>query len=168
MSEPFVFVHPNAQIGKDAQLRSHTIIYSDALIGDNLITGNAAQIQAATIGDRVVIGSMAMIESGAIIGNDVTIHTGAFVCSLTHIEDGAWIGPHVVFVNTKYPHTETSKQEQVGAYVKRNARIGGGATILPGVIIGEDSLVGAGAVVTKDVPDRAVVAGNPAKILRYL
>lgn len=133
------------------------------MIGHRLTTGNGAQIQAAQIGDDVTIGTLAVIESGAKIGNRVTIHTGAFICANTVIEDDAWVGPHVTFTNTKYPHTETSYMERVGAIVRAGARIGANATILPSVVIGKGALVGAGAVVTKDVMDNAIVIGNPAR-----
>jgi len=168
IAEPFCIVDSRAMIGLGAVLRSFTIIYEGAFIGKRLHTGNGAQIQAAILGDDVIVGTLAVIESGAVIGNNVTIHTGAFVCSLTHLDEGAWIGPHVTFTNSKYPHTATSPTERVGARVKRGARIGANATILPGVTIGIEALVGAGSVVTRDVPDRAVVVGNPAKVLRYL
>jgi len=148
------------------RIRTHTIIYPGAVIGEFLTTGNGAQIHGCVIGEHVTIGSMAMIEKDAVIGDNVTVHTGAFVCSLTVLEDNVWVGPNVTFLNTKYPNTSTSKSEQVGAIVKRGARIGGGATILPGVTIGENAFVGAGAVVVKNVPPNTMVVGNPARILR--
>ncbi len=168
VAEPFCYIDPDAHIGPGALLRSHTVITAGAFIGDHFTTGNGAQIQAATIGDNVTVGTLAVVEGGAVVCDNVTIHTGAFVCSLTHLGEGVWIGPHVTFTNTKYPHTPTSPTERVGARVKRGARIGANATILPGVTIGIDALVGAGSVVVSDVPDGAVVAGNPAKVLRYL
>jgi acetyltransferase-like isoleucine patch superfamily enzyme len=166
--EKFCYIEPEVHIGPGALLRSHTVIAAGAFIGNNFKTGNGAKVYAATIGDNVTVGTLAVIESGAVICDNTTIHTGAFVCSLTHLGEGVWIGPHVTFTNTKYPHTSTSHTERVGARVRRGARIGANATILPGVTIGIGALVGAGSVVVSDVPDRAVVAGNPAKVLRYL
>jgi len=116
----------------------------------------------------VTVGTHAVIEADAVLHDHVTVHTGAFVCAYTVIHEWAWIGPHVVFVNTKYPHTATSHTERLSTVVGAGARIGGNATILPGVKIGAGALVGAGAVVTKDVPDKAVVVGNPAKVVRFL
>jgi len=146
-------------------VRTNTIIYSDAKIGIGLTTGDGAQIQNCEIGDNVTIGTLAVIESGAIIHSNVTVHTGAFVCDKTIICEGAWIGPNVTILNTKYPHTETSANERRGVVIGKYARIGGGAVLLPGVRIGHHALVGAGAVVTKNVPPNCVVVGNPARIL---
>jgi len=165
MLEPFCHIADGAVIGPRATIRSHTVIYHGAFIGNNLTTGNGAQIQAAILGNNVTVGTLAVVESGAVVGNNVTIHTGAFVCAKTHLDDDVWVGPHAIFTNTKYPHTETSANERVGAHVKKGARIGAGAVILPGVTIGCGALVGAGAVVTKDVPNGAIVVGNPARIL---
>ena len=166
VTEPFCHIDPEAHIGPGALLRSHTVVTKGAFIGNNFTTGNGAKVYAATIGDNVIVGTLAVVESGVVICDNVTVHTGAFICSLTHLEEGAWIGPHVAFTNTKYPHTARSSTERVGARVKRGARIGANATILPGVTIGIDALVGAGSVVVSDVPDYAVVVGNPAKVLR--
>ena len=152
---------------KDSWLiRSHTIIYVDAAIGERLTTGDGAQIQNCIIGDDVTIGTLAVIESGAILGDRVTVHTGAFVCDKTIVGNDAWIGPHVTILNTKYPHTASSAQERIGVVIEERARIGGGAVLLPGIIIGRDALVGAGAVVTRDVLPWSVVVGNPASVMK--
>ena len=146
-------------------IRSNTIIYGAASIGERLITGNGAQIQSCVIGDDAVIGSLAVIESGAILCDRVTVHTGAFVCSLTVVGNDVWIGPNVTILNTKYPHTATSARERIGVIIEDRARIGGGAVLLPGITIGHDALVGAGAVVTKDVAPHSIVIGNPARVM---
>ena len=147
-------------------IRSGTVIYPGAVIGERLTTGDGAQIQSCIIGDDAVIGSLAVIESGAILCGRVTVHTGAFVCSLTVVGNDVWIGPNVTILNTKYPHTETSAKERIGVVIEDRARIGGGAVLLPGVVIGHDALVGAGAVVTKDVAPYSIVVGNPAKVMK--
>ena len=86
----------------------------------------------------------------------------------TIIEDGAWLGPNVVITNAKYPLSPDVKESLEGPIIKKGAMVGVNATILPGVVIGTYALVGAGSVVTKDVPDRAVVVGNPAKVIKVL
>ena len=161
-------MNDNVGIQEGWHIRPNTIIYAGALIGKRLTTGDGAQIQNCIIGDDVTIGSLAVIESGACIGNCVTIHTGAFVCDKTVICDDAWVGPNVTILNTKYPHTETSANERQGVIIDEFAKIGGGAVLLSGVQIGRHALVGAGAVVTKDVPPYNIVVGNPARVLRRL
>jgi acetyltransferase-like isoleucine patch superfamily enzyme len=156
------------EIEADWNVRPPTVIYEGAKIGRRLTTGNGAQIQNCTIGDDVTIGTLAVIESGAVIHNNVTIHTGAFICDKAIICDGAWIGPHAIILNTRYPHTETSANERQNILIGERARIGGGAVILPGAHIGNDALVGAGAVVTESVPPHCIVAGNPARVIRRM
>lgn len=156
-------------IGDNAVIRSHTVIYAGNIIGNNFQTGNKANIRERNkIGDNVSIGTLSVVEHHIKIGNGVRIHTQAFIPEYTTLEDECWIGPNVVITNAKYPKSPNVKKELKGAYVKKNAIIGANSTLLPGVIIGEHAFVGAGSVVTKDVPDKNVVAGNPAKVINTI
>jgi acetyltransferase-like isoleucine patch superfamily enzyme len=156
-------------LGSEAHLRSHTVIYAGNLIGDNFQTGNKVNIREWNrIGDHVSVGTLSVIEHHVEIGNNVRIHSQAFIPEFSVLEDDAWLGPNVVLTNAKYPLSRGVKESLKGPRIKRGAKIGANATILPGVVIGEQVLVGAGAVVVKDVPDGVVVAGNPARIIRKL
>ena len=162
--EPFCVI--GVDVGEDWLVRSFTVIHAGAKIGKRLHTGNWAQIQACILGDDVVVGTRAQVEAGAVVGNRVTIHTGALVSNKTVILDDAWVGPGVIVVNTKYPHTATSAMERQSTVIEEGARIGAAAVLLPGIRVGRGALVGAGAVVTKDVPPYSTVVGNPARILK--
>lgn len=156
-------------IGPDAVIRSHSVVYAGNCIGARFQTGHGTLIREENdIGDDVSIGSSTVIEHHVRIGDGVRIHSMAFVPEYTILEAGCWIGPNVVITNAKYPLSPGVKESLRGAVVRRGAKIGANATLLPGVEIGEDALVGAGSVVTKDVPARAVVAGNPARLLKSL
>lgn len=156
-------------IGTGAAIRSHTVIYAGNKIGMNFQTGNKVNIRELNeIGDNVSIGTLSVIEHHIIIGNNVRIHSQVFIPEYTVLEDNAWIGPNVVLTNAKYPVSPGVKESLKGPVIKKGAKIGANATILPGVVIGENALVGAGSVVVSDVPDGAVVAGNPAKIIKYI
>lgn len=151
-------------IGANAVIRSHTVIYAGNKIGDNFQTGNKANIRESNkIGDNVSIGTLTVVEHHVEIGNCVRIHTQAFIPEFTILEDKCWVGPNVVLTNAKYPRSPGVKEQLKGAHIMKGAIIGANSTLLPGVKIGARALVGAGSVVTKDVPARTVVAGNPAK-----
>ena len=156
-------------IGDNAVIRSHTVIYAGNIIGANFQTGNKANIRELNdIGDNVSVGTLSVVEHHVRIGNGVRVHSLAFIPEFTIIEDECWIGPNVVITNAKYPKSPTAKQDLKGVYVKRYAIIGANATILPGVTIGERALIGAGSVVTKNVSENFVMAGNPAKMINNI
>ena len=154
-------------IGARATIRAFTVLYAGSAFGDGLETGHAACVREDNvIGDGVSIGTNAVLEFGNRIGDRVRIHTGCFL-ELVTVEDDVFIGPNVVFTDDPHPMNCPRYQEcRGGATVRRLARIGANSTILPGVEIGADALVGAGSVVVHDVPPGMVVAGNPARVIK--
>lgn len=157
------------RIGEGAYFRSHTVVYAGNTIGKNFQTGNKVNIREQNeIGDNVSIGTLSVIEHHVRIGNNVRIHSQAFIPEYSVLEDGAWIGPNVVLTNAKYPLSPDAKKNLKGPTVRKGAKIGANVTILPGVVIGENALVGAGSVVVEDVPDGAVVVGNPARVIKHI
>src|SRR5271165_4700934 len=154
----FVCIAPDVKLGKDVRLSKFINMYG------------------CEVGDNTKIGAFVEIQKNAKVGKNCKISSHTFVCEGVIIEDEVFIGHNVAFINDSYPRATAAdgqlqteldwKVEQT--VVKRRASIGSGSTILSKVTIGENALVGAGSVVTKDVPANAVVAGNPARILRYL
>src|SRR3954468_20909732 len=156
-------------IGARAVIRSHTVIYAGNVIGSNFQTGNKVNIRETNkIGNNVSVGTLSVIEHHVEIADNVRIHTQVFIPEFSVLEEGCWIGPNVVFTNAKYPLSPGVKDQLAGPVIRRGAKIGANVTILPGVVVGENALVGAGAVVAKDVPAGAVVAGNPARVIRQV
>ncbi|NOZ30317.1 MAG: transferase [Chloroflexi bacterium] len=154
-------------IGKEGIIRSHTVIYAGNRIGDHFQTGHGVMIRERnTIGDRVSIGTGSVVEHHVTIGNRVRIHSQAFIPEYSTLEDDCWIGPNVVLTNALHPLCPKAKACLKGATIRRGAKIGANATILPDVVIGEGALVGAGAVVVEDVPPYTVVVGNPARVVK--
>jgi acetyltransferase-like isoleucine patch superfamily enzyme len=156
-------------IGPGAHLRSHTVIYAGNTIGRNFQTGNKVNIRELnSIGDDVSIGTLSVIEHHVEIGHRVRIHSQVFVPEYSILEEECWLGPNVVLTNAKFPMSPDAKNNLKGPVIRRMAKIGANVTILPGVVIGASALVGAGAVVIRDVPEGAVVVGNPARIIKHI
>lgn len=149
-------------------------IAPDVKLGQNVKIYAFVNLYGCEIGDDTKIGTFVEIQKGARIGNRVKVSSHTFICEGVTIEDEVFIGHGVMFINDKYPHATTdSGQLQTEAdwvciptLVKHGASIGSNATILCGISVGEGAIVGAGSVVTHDVPNGAVVAGNPARIIR--
>ena len=156
--------NPRTIIGDGAVIRSHTVIYAGNVIGRGFRTGNKTNIREFNrIGDDVSIGTLSVVEHHVTIGNGVRIHSQAFIPEFSRLEDGCWIGPNVVLTNARYPNSPRTKEHLEGVVVGRGAVVGANATLLPGIELGENSLVGAGSVVSRDVPPHRIVAGNPAR-----
>ncbi|SDS27052.1 acyltransferase [Opitutus sp. GAS368] len=142
--------------------------------GENVRIFNFVNAYGCSIGDNTKVGSFVEIQKGAKIGRNCKISSHSFICEGVIIEDGVFVGHNVTFINDRYPravNADGSQQTEVDwtvspTLVRRGASIGSSATILCGVTVGEGALVGAGSVVTRDVPPGAVVAGNPANILK--
>ncbi len=147
-------------IGKNSIIRSGSIIYCGSTIGDNFQTGHQVTIrEKASIGHNVSVGTLSDIQGNCEIGNYVRMHSNVHIGQLSKVDSFAWIYPYVVLTNDPTPPSD----HFVGVHVKPFAVVATGALVMPGIEIGQDSLVAAGAIVTKNVPDYAVVAGNPGK-----
>jgi len=154
----FVCIAPTVKLGKDVKLSKFINLYG------------------CEIGDESKIGAFVEIQKNASVGKRCKISSHTFVCEGVQIEDNVFVGHGVTFINDSYPRATTAAGElQTEAdwkvektVIKRGASIGSGSTILSNLTVGENAIVGAGSVVTKDVPANAVVAGNPAKVLRFL
>jgi acetyltransferase-like isoleucine patch superfamily enzyme len=154
-------------IGARSIVRSHSVIYAGNVIGDNFQTGHSVLIRESnTFGKGVSVGSHTVVEHHVQIGDYVRIHSQAFIPEFSLLEEGCWIGPNVVFTNAFHPLCPKAKECLKGPRIRRGAKVGANATLLPDVEIGEMALIGAASVVTTDVPAGVVVVGNPARIIK--
>jgi acetyltransferase-like isoleucine patch superfamily enzyme len=157
-------------------MSEYLAVAPDVKLGENVKLSRFINLYGCEIGANTKIGAFVEIQKNAKIGSNCKISSHTFVCEGVTIEDQVFIGHNVAFINDSYPRAATGDgQMQTEAdwkvettLVKRGASIGSGSTILSNVTIGENALVGAGSVVTKDVPPNTIVAGNPARVLRSL
>lgn len=153
-------------LGAGARLGSGTIIYLGSSIGARLQTGHHVVIREQnTLGDDVSIWSNSVIDYGCRIGCRVKIHTNVYIAQVSTLEDEVFIAPGVSFANDLHPGCPMSTPCMRGPTIKKGAHLGVNVTVLPYVVVGEHALVGAGAVVTRDIPARAVAYGNPARVV---
>jgi acetyltransferase-like isoleucine patch superfamily enzyme len=171
--DPTAFLdHPSARadgpglvLGAGAHLRSGTVLYRGSVIGARLQTGHHVVIrEECTIGDDVSVWSNTVIDYGCRIGNRAKIHTNCYVAQFTEIEDEAFLAPGVTIANDLYPGQAASAERMSGPSIGAGAQIGVNVTILPYVRIGAGCLIGAGAVVTRDIPAGRIAYGNPATV----
>ena len=157
-------------------MNSYNSIANDVKLGENVRLSQFINLYGCEIGDETKIGAFVEIQKNASVGSRCKISSHTFICEGVNIEDNVFIGHGVMFINDSYPRATTGegglqteadwKVEQT--VIKKGASIGSGATILSNIIIGENAIVGAGSVVTRNVPPNAIVAGNPAKVLRFI
>ncbi|GAB3412236.1 acyltransferase [Flindersiella endophytica] len=155
---------PPLVLGPGARLRTGTVLYDGSVIGIRLETGHGVVIrEECRLGDHVSVWSNTVIDYGCRIGNRVKIHTGCYIAQFTVLEDDVFLAPGVVIGNDLYPGNEDSARLMAGPTIEKGAQIGVNVTILPYVKIGAGALIGAGSVVSRDIPAGMVAFGNPAK-----
>jgi len=150
------FIHPLANVA-ECSIGEGTKVWQFVVI-----------LKGAKIGRDCNICAQTLIEGDVVVGNRVTVKSGVQLWDGTLVEDDVFIGPNVTLTNDPYPRSKEYPVEFSGIRICRKASIGANATILPGIIIGNEAMVGAGAVVTENVPPKAIVVGNPARIIRYV
>ncbi len=159
---------PPLELGPGTVVSTGAVVFAGTSIGRGVIVGDQSCVrERCTIGDDVVIGRGALVENDTAVGARSKIQAEAYVTAYSTLEDDVFIAPCVVTTNDNFMgRTEKRHALRKGPTIRRGARIGGAAILLPGIEIGEEAFVGAGAVVLKDVPARAVMVGNPARQIR--
>jgi acetyltransferase-like isoleucine patch superfamily enzyme len=159
---------PPLELGAGTIVSTGAVVFAGTSIGERVIVGDQACVrERCTIGDDVVIGRGALVENDTSVGARTKIQAEAYVTAYSTLEDEVFIAPCVVTTNDNFMgRTEKRHALRKGPTIRRGARIGGAAILLPGIEVGEEAFVGAGAVVLKDVPARTVVVGNPARQIR--
>ena len=156
------------ELGAGTIVSTGAIVFAGTTVGERVIVGDQACIrERCTIGDDVVIGSGSLVENDSQVGALTKIQAHAYITAYSLLEDNVFIAPCVITTNDNFMgRTEKRHALVKGPTIRRGARVGGGAVLLPGIEIGEEAFIGAGAVVVRDVPPRALMVGNPARQLR--
>jgi acetyltransferase-like isoleucine patch superfamily enzyme len=156
------------EIGDGTIVSTGAIVFAGTRIGARVILGDQSCVrERVTVGDDVVLGRGSLIENDTTVGAMTKIQAMAYITAYSTLEEHVFIAPCVMTTNDNFMgRTERRHELTKGATIRRGARVGGGAVLCPGVEVGEEAFVGAGAVVTKNVPPRALVVGNPARVLR--
>jgi acetyltransferase-like isoleucine patch superfamily enzyme len=159
---------PPSALGAGTVVSTGAIVFAGTDVGARVIVGdNACVRERCTIGDDVVIGRGSLVENDTTIGALTRIQAHAYITAYSTLEDNVFIAPCVVTTNDNFMGRTEARHELIrGPTIRRGARVGGGAVVCPGVEIGEEAFIGAGAVVIRDVPARAVMVGNPARQIR--
>jgi acetyltransferase-like isoleucine patch superfamily enzyme len=159
---------PPTEIGDGTIVSTGAIVFAGSRIGARVILGDQSCVrERVDVGDDVVLGRGSLIENDTTVGARTKIQAGAYVTAYCVLEEDVFIAPCVVTTNDNFMGRTEKRHELIkGPTIRRGARVGGGAILCPGIEIGEEAFVGAGAVVTKDVPARKLVVGNPARVLR--
>ena len=159
---------PPLELGAGTIVSTGAVVFAGTTLGERAIVGDQACVrERCTIGDDVVIGRGSLVENDTTIGAMTKIQAHAYITAYSLLEDNVFIAPCVVTTNDNFMGRTEKRHDLVkGPTIRRGARIGGGAVLLPGIEVGEEAFVGAGAVVLKDVPARAMVVGSPARQIR--
>ena len=159
---------PPAELGPGTVVSAGAIVFAGTRIGARVIVGDQACVrERVQVGDDVVIGRGSLIENDTTVGSMTKIQADAYITAYSTLEEHVFIAPRVVTTNDNFMgRTERRHELTKGPTIRRGARVGGGAILLPGVEIGEEAFVGAGALVTKNVPARTLVVGSPARVIR--
>ena len=160
---------PPLVIGDGATIGAGAVLVAGAAIGPEAVVGDQAHLRERTaLGARSVLGRGSSLENDAVVGTGVRIQSGCYITAFCEIEDDVFVAPGVQTLNDRTAGRRPTGEPLRGPRLRRACRIGGAATLLPGVEIGEEAFVGAGAVVTRDVPPRTLVVGVPARVVREL
>jgi acetyltransferase-like isoleucine patch superfamily enzyme len=159
---------PPLVVGDGARILACAVVFAGSRLGSGVIVGDQACVrERCELGDGVIVGRGSLVENDTTVGARTRIQANAYVTAYSTLEEDVFIAPGVVTTNDNFMgRTEERLAQMKGPTVRRGARVGGGAVLLPGIEIGEEAFVGAGAVVLHDVPARAVVVGNPARPIR--
>lgn len=159
---------PPTEIGDGTIVSTGAVVFAGSRIGARVVLGDQSCVrERVQVGDDVVLGRGSLIENDTTVGARTKIQAEAYITAYSLLEDDVFIAPCVVTTNDNFMGRTERRHEQVkGPTIRRGARIGGGAIICPAVEVGEEAFVGAGAVVTKDIPARMLVVGNPARVIR--